>query len=337
MRQSKQIFNMENYPFVSIIIPVRNAGKIIGQCLESLNNINYPRDKYEIIISDSESTDNTPEIVKKYGAVLVSTQKRSVVAGRNEGFKIARGEIVAFSDADCVMDKDWIKNSLKYFADPKIGAVGGPNITPNNDKPFARAVGFVFNQPLFCAGSVYGRILNKAKEVQSIPGCNVIYRREVLDKVMPMDETLLEAEDYVTNQKIRQLGYRLIYTPDTVVWHYRRPSPKKFFKQMYRYAIGRLLIGKKDKKMINLTHIAVGFGLPIIISFSVFLISVNYLWFIYFILSALLFLTAYFFIALLKMKSLKTALFVPPTIVIMFLAWSLGFLRELFFPIKSRK
>lgn len=337
MRRSKQISNMEIYPFVSIIIPVRNVGKIIGQCLESLKNLNYPMDKYEVIISDSESSDNTQEVVKKYAATLVSTPKRSVVAGRNEGFKIAKGDFVAFSDADCVMDKNWIQNSLKYFEDPKIGAVGGPNITPDDDKPFAKAVGFVFDQPIFTAGSVYGRILKNTKEVKSIPGCNVIYRRESLDKVMPMDETLLEAEDYVTNQKIRYLGYKLLYTPDTIVWHYRRPSPKKFFRQMHRYAIGRLLIGKKDRKMINLTHIAVGLGLPIVIGFSAFLIAVNYLWFIYFALSACIFLTAYFFTALLKIKSLKASLWVPPTIVIMFLAWSLGFLRELFFPINSRK
>lgn len=328
---------MNHYPFVSIIIPVRNAGKIIGQCLKSLNNLNYPKDKYEIIISDSESTDDTQAIIKKYGAILVSTPKRSVCAGRNEGFRVARGEIVAFSDADCVMDKNWIKNGIKYFENPVIGAVGGPNITPADDTAFAKAVGFVFDQAIFSAGSIHGRILNKIKEVKSIPGCNVIYKRGVLDKVMPMDESLLEAEDYVTNQKIRRLGYKLLYTPDTVVWHYRRPNPKRFFRQIYRYAIGRLLIGKKDIKMMNLMHILIGLGLPILTGASIYLIIADYLLLIYFFLSAALFLLAYFFLAWLKTKSLKAALWVPPTIVILFSAWSLGFLRELFFPIKERK
>lgn len=327
---------MENFPFISIIIPVRNVENIISQCLESLKALDYPGDKYEVIIADSESDDKTPLIVEKYGAILVSTPKRSVCAGRNEGFKVAKGDIIAFSDADCIMDRNWIKNSLKYFEDPKVAAVGGPNITPQNDTPFAKAVGFVFDQAIFSAGSIHGRILNEVREVKSIPGCNVIYRRKALEKAMPVDETIFEAEDYVTNQKIRQQGWRLLYTPDTIVWHYRRPTPRKFFKQIYRYAIGRLLIGKKDWKMMNLIHMVVGFGLPILVGLSIFLIFLNPLWFAYFLSFIGLFLASFSFFAWIKTKSLKAALFVPPTIAILFSAWSAGFLRELLFPIKSR-
>src|SRR3989344_312125 len=132
-------------PFVSIIIPVRNVGKIIGQCLKSLKNLNYPKDKYEVIVSDSESSDDTLSIAQEYDTIAVSTPKRSVCAGRNEGFKAAKGEIIAFSDADCVMDKDWIKNSIKYFDDPAIGGGGGINITPPDEPAFANAAAFVFD------------------------------------------------------------------------------------------------------------------------------------------------------------------------------------------------
>lgn len=326
---------MENdYPFVSVIIPVRNVEKIIGQCLKSLNRLNYPGEKYEVIVADSESNDATQSIARKYGAIVVSTPQKSICAGRNEGFKAARGEIIAFSDADCVMDKDWLKNSLKYFRDPTIGAVGGPNISPAEDMAFAKAVSFVFDQALFSAGSIHGRFLKKTKEVASIPGCNAIYRKIVLDQVLPMAETL--AEDYVMNQLIRRLGYRLVYTPDTIVWHYRRATPWKFFKQMSHYAVCRLSIGKKDSKMINLMHITVGLGWPIFIGLSLFLLFLNPLWYLYFISLITLFLASYFLLAWFKLKSLKTALRVPFIIVILFSAWSTGFLKELFFPFKSR-
>ncbi len=325
-----------NFPFVSIIIPVRNVCGIIGRCLKSLNELNYPKDKYEIIIADSESTDNTQEISRKYGAVVVSTPKRSVCAGRNEGFKIAKGEIIAFSDADCVMDKNWINNSLKYFKDPAIGGVGGPNITPDDETAFGKAVGFVFNQAIFSAGSIHGRILDKIKEVKSIPGCNMIFKKEVLQKVMPMDETLIEAEDYIMNQKIREFGYKLLYTPDTIVWHYRRPSPKKFLKQMHRYALGRLLIGKRDKKMINVTHIIAGLSLPILLLIFIFLAILNLKLLMYLILSMAIFLIVYFFLALFKLKTFVSAVFVPYAILLLTIGWSTGFLRELFFPAKGK-
>ena len=325
-----------NYPFVSIIIPVRNVEKIIGRCLESLKKLNYSQNRYEIIISDSNSTDKTQSIVQKYKAIFVSTPQKSICAGRNEGFKIAQGEIIAFSDADCVMDKNWIKNSLKYFENPTIGGVGGPNITPLDETSFAKAVGFVFDQAVFSAGSIHGRILKQKKEVKSIPGCNAIYQKKILDKIMPLDETLL-AEDYIMNQKIRALGYRLLYTPDTIVWHYRRSTPQKFFKQMCHYAVCRLSVGKKNLKMINLFHITAGLGLPILIGLSIFLIYINPLWFIYFVSFVGLFLLIYFFFAWFKIKSLKTSIFVPYTIIILFLSWSVGFLKELFFPFKKSK
>jgi len=322
----------KNYPFVSIIIPVRNVEKLIGQCLKSLEKLDYPKDRYEVIIADSESDDRTEAITRKYRAIFVSTPIRSICAGRNAGFEVAQGEIIAFSDVDCTMDKNWIRNSLKYFKDPAVGGVGGINLTPKEESPFARAVGFVFDQPIFCAGSIYGRVLKQIKVVKSIPGCNAIYRRKALEGVLPMPETL--SEDYIMNQKVRQLGYKLLYTPDTIVWHYRRPLPWKFFKQMRHYAVCRLSIGKKDSKTINLVHIMVGFGLPVLTALSLFLIYLNPFWFLYFLLLITLFLTSYFLLAWLELKSIKAALFVPYAITILFLAWSLGFLKELFSPKK---
>lgn len=323
-------------PFVSIVIPARNAEKIIIKCLESLKNLDYPKDKYEIIISDSNSTDRTAQVAKGLGAKVILNSGGLVVTGRNIGFEHSMGEIVAFSDSDCVMDKDWIKNSIKYFEDPKIGGVGGPNLTPSDETPFGRAVGFVFNQAIFAAGSIHARYLTEPKEVASIPGCNIIFRRQALTNVLPLDAKIVEAEDYVMNQKIRDNGWKLLYTPDTIVWHYRRPSPKRFFYQMYRYAIGRLLIGKRNKKNINLTHIAAGLSLPLFLLLSASLIFIKPLWFSYLIFTIVLFEAVFFFAALIKLRSLKSATYVPVVIILLTAGWSLGFLRELVYPVKIK-
>lgn len=327
----------ENYPFVSIVIPARNSESIIGRCLESLLKLNHPKEKYEIIIADSNSTDKTAEIAKSHGVAVVPNVGGTVCSGRNAGFKIAKGEIIAFSDSDCVMDKDWIKNSLKYFKDPAIGGVGGPNLAPDDETEFGKAVSFIFNRAIFSAGSINARVLKRRKEVKSIPGCNMIFKREALQKVLPLDERLIEAEDYVMNQKIRKLGYKLFYTPDTVVWHYRRPSPKQLFKQMYRYAIGRLRIGKIDRKNINLMHILVGLGLPLLAGLLIGLTIINKTLAALLLLAAFLFLMVYFFIALFQKKSFKTALLSPAVIVIIFCGWSSGFLKELFSPYKNKE
>lgn len=316
------------YPFFSVIIPTRNVEWCLERCLKSLVKIDYPKDKYEIIIADSDSEDKTREIAKKYGTIAVSGYPKTISGCRNKGFEIAKGKFIAFSDADCVFDKNWLKNSLKYFKNEKVAGVGGINITPEDETDFGKAVGFVLNQPLFTAGSVYARVLKEAKEVKSIAGCNAIYKREALKKVLPLDGNSL-AEDYLMNQKVRELGYKIFYTPDTIVWHYRRPDPGKFFKQMKHYGFCRAKLGRENPKMINIIHILIGFGIPLLVVLVA--LSVYFNFFFYFLSFIILFLIFYGFLSFLKTKSLKTAIFTPYVIIIIFTGWSLGFLKQLFF------
>lgn len=323
-------------PFISVVIPARNAEQLLQNCLESLNNLDYPKERFEVIIADGLSDDNTRIIAEEYGARVIANPGRTVVAGRNVGFETAKGELVAFSDADCVMDKNWLKNSVNYFDDAKVACVGGPNLTPENETVFGKAVGFLFNQGIFAAGSVHARVLKEVKEVRSIPGCNAIYRREVLEKVMPMDEKLVEAEDAQMNQNILDLGYKLLYTPDVFVWHYRRPAPRKLWYQMYRYAIGRVIVGKRNPKMLNMTYVGVGFAIPLFVIVSIISYLMGPLYFLSFL--GLVIAAGLFFasLALIQTKSFLVALNVPFVISIIALAWSCGFLRQLIRPAKAR-
>jgi cellulose synthase/poly-beta-1,6-N-acetylglucosamine synthase-like glycosyltransferase len=314
--------------FVSIIIPVKNEASLLKNCLESILNLDYPKNKIEVIIADGMSTDNTAEVARKYGAKVVLNEKQTVSPGRNVAFKHATGEIVAFTDADCIVDKNWIKNALKYFAGSKVACVGGPNLTPPDEGDFGKAVGFVFNQSLFAAGSIHAREINEIMSVRSIPGCNAIYRREALDKVMPIDESLLTCDDTELNQRLIDIGYKLLYTPDVFVWHYRRSNPKRLFRQMYRYAIGRLQVGKRDRRMINLVHIITGWSLPL--ALMIFLISRSMFLFILFLFCLML--IGYFVKACMVTGSLQIALWTPVVICITLIAWSLGFMRELIIP-----
>ncbi|MFQ5454577.1 MAG: glycosyltransferase [Nitrospirota bacterium] len=326
---------MENYPFISIIIPVKNEERFMEYCLQSIKAQNYPEDRYEIIISDGLSDDSTPAIAENMGAIVITNHKQTVSPGRNIGFEYARGDIIAFTDADCVMDRDWLRNCVKYFnRDDKVACVGGPNITPDSESSFGKAVGFVFGQGIFAAGSIHARELVYEKEVSSIPGCNAIYRRTVLEKVMPIDETLLTCDDTQLNRKIIDMGYRLLYTPDVIVYHFRRPTPKKLWKQMYRYAIGRLQVGKRDRRMINIVHIGVGLSLPVIFM----LLSVIYMSDPFYLViiggTALIFMLFFSVLGILKWRSITVGFNIPFVILIIMTSWSCGFIRELLFPMK---
>lgn len=112
-------------PFVSIVVPAYNEEKFIGDCLESLSNLSYPKCRYEIIVVDNCSKDNTATIAESMGAIVIRNAIGKVGAVRNQGATVARGEILAFIDADCIAGKNWLKSAIDKLKDPTVGAVGG--------------------------------------------------------------------------------------------------------------------------------------------------------------------------------------------------------------------
>jgi len=327
--------DMTLLPFISIIVPAKNEEQLIRSCIASLNALDYPKEKLEIIVVDGLSTDHTVDVARSLGATVIRNEKQTVSPGRNIGFENAKGELIAFTDADCIVDQKWLSSCVNYFEkDESVACVGGPNFTPEDESNFGKAVGFVFDQPVFAAGSIHARELKEVKEVSSIPGCNAIYRQAVLAKVMPLDESMLTGDDTLLNRKIIDFGYKLLYTPDVIVLHYRRPTPKRLWKQFYRYAIGRLQVGKKDKRLLNPMHILIGFSLPLALLLLLFLILNKYFLFLsIIILGGFLFLLYFSIRGMMKWKSVSVGINIPFIIIIIMTAWSSGFLKEWIFPL----
>lgn len=322
----------DNLPFISVIIPVKNAEHYLPQCLASLNNLNYPKDKYEVIISDSASTDRTKEIAASMGANVVQASGPSVCAGRNSGFKVARGAIIAFSDADCVMDKDWLLNAVKYFDDPKVACVGGPSLIPADETAFGKACGFIFSYSLFTGGSTYGRYFNEPREVKHNPGCNTIYRASVLAMVMPVDERFTDGEDVIMNKQLQDLHCKFLFTPDTKLWHYRSSTPGRFWRQKIRYGMGRVMIARAYPGLINPMHIIVGFSIPLLVCIFALTAYFGAIFFLAAVGACIAFLLFFLFLAWIKTGSLAVALNVPLAISILMFGWSIGFMQEVFSP-----
>jgi succinoglycan biosynthesis protein ExoA len=319
-------------PFFSIIIPVRNGESTLAKCLDSIKGQSYPANKYEIIIADGMSTDDTVKISQDHGAKVIKNNKLTVGPGRNEGFKFSVGELIAFSDDDCVMDRDWLINSVNYFEDEKVGGLSGPTITQYDGGHVGEAVGLVFELAAGTGMSAHRSDSGKVEVVGDIPGCNAIYRRKVLEKIFPIDEELITADDVERNRLVRQSGFKLLYVPDVKLWHYRRQNILGFFKQIYRFAIGRLQVGRKNLKMLQPIHILAGLALPLLI--LAFFISINFhivSFYLYISFTCLLIIVGSIY-AFFKTGSIWTAVYFPLVIMITIVAWSLGFMRELLFP-----
>ncbi len=244
---------MKSLPFVSIVIPVRNEEANLPRCLESIKKINYPKSRVEVIIVDGYSNDKTVEIAKSSGTRVFYNRQKIRSTGCQIGVNRAKGTIIAFTDADCVVPKNWLRDLLKHFGNDNVASVGGPNITPKDDTPFAKASGEAI-WLLTRAGSRYGLIGGKVIETYHNPGCNVIYRKAIISQVGGLNPHLLTCEDEELDFRIREAGYKILFTPKVVVDHYRRPTYKRIYIQAYRFAIGRMQAIRMHPKMARWFH-----------------------------------------------------------------------------------
>ena len=321
-------------PLVSIVIPVKNEERMLDQCLNAMRALDYPSDRMEVIIADSLSTDASREIAERHGAKVVRNYRQTVVSARNCGFAVAQGEFVAFTDADCMVASDWLKVGLNAFRpDGAIAGVGGVTRFPDEATPFQEAVNTLFLMAAFAGSTAHVQSASGTVYVDDIPGCNAIYRRSALARIMPVDERLLTAEDVWMNWLLRAQGFKHVLVEGMVLWHHRRSRPRSFFRQMYRFAIGRLQIGKRVPALLSPMHMAAAASVPIFLALvASFLLLGQGLVLLAGLPAAY---AAAFAIAFPKSKSYTAAALFPLVLAIFLAGWSLGFLRELVFPLRN--
>lgn len=110
---------------ISIIIPTYNEEKNIGRCLNALSNQTISREKLEIIVVDGNSKDRTREIATEFADVVIIQSSKGVGGARNDGFEIAKNNLVATTDADCEPHDNWVESILNNFKDDRVVAVTG--------------------------------------------------------------------------------------------------------------------------------------------------------------------------------------------------------------------
>lgn len=303
-------------PRVSIIIPVHNCRRTIAQCLDSLVQIDHP--SFEIIIVDDGSTDETPAICGAYSQVrLVRVRKGGPSKARNTGIAIARGDFVAFTDGDCIVEPGWLAELEKGFTSPEIAGVGGNQNCPKDDTQMGVAIhGF-----LKCIGFVsdYVKTDIQVIETHHNPTCNVMYRKDVLKEVQGFNEDLWPGEDVELDLQIRRRGYKLIYNPAACVAHYRPATYRGFARMLYRYGAAQGYLVRKYGlfRLVHYVPIVVFAGLALL---AVFSLRSPLVWAV-----PLLALPCLVLIFRLKTGSLSRGLQFTHLMLITLSAWNVGF------------
>ena len=114
-----------NLPFTSVIIPVLNGERTIRECLVSLLKMDYPVERLEILVVDNGSTDRTAEIINSFRVRYHREERRGASYARNRGIEASKGEILAFTDADCLVTTNWLRELVQGFDSEEVGVVAG--------------------------------------------------------------------------------------------------------------------------------------------------------------------------------------------------------------------
>lgn len=171
---------------VSIVIPVRNGAVPIARCLDSIMALDYPAGRREVIVVDNGSTDGTAAAARAYPVTVISHPQPGVAHARNVGIRAAQGEIIAFVDADCVVEKGWLRELQAGADNPAVGCFVGPIVALETGRLVAR---WVEDRELISQE----RLLSGSPPVAAAG--NIAYRKAVFDAVGVFDENMIAGED----------------------------------------------------------------------------------------------------------------------------------------------
>jgi O-antigen biosynthesis protein len=214
-------------PFVSVIVCSYNGAKTLAECLDSLGRINYPA--YEAILVDDGSTDDTPEIARHYPNVrYIRQENHGLSSARNAGAAAAKGEVLAYTDSDCLADPDWLYYLIGTLVSGDYAGVGGPNISPPAESWIQACVAAAPGGP--------SHVLLTDTVAEHIPGCNMAFYRWAFDTVGGFDIDYRKAGDDVDFcWRLQQEGHVIAFAPTAIVWHHRRFSLGAFRRQQAGY------------------------------------------------------------------------------------------------------
>jgi glycosyltransferase involved in cell wall biosynthesis len=230
------LIDLSALPAVSVIIPVYNGARTIRDTVECV--LRQSLRPFEIIIVDDGSTDNTREILKSFRSRIVYLPKQNggPASARNLGVKFAHGEYVAFTDSDCLPDRDWLSNLMRGFDHPRVGGVGGVirNVRSNLTGEYVDVIRLLDPEA------------DQHGEIPYLITANACFRPEALLKAGLFDERFLKpgGEEAELCLRIKELGYRFNFADNAVVLHHHRQTTVSLLKTLANYGEGAYLIGK---------------------------------------------------------------------------------------------
>ncbi len=321
---------MLSYDFLfSVIVPTFNRADEIKELLDSLSKQTIPHNNFEIIIVDDGSTDNTKEVIEsiksKFDLNIRTLYQNHKGPGeaRNLGMKNAKGKYFVFIDSDCIADKNWLSAYKKEVEQKDVAGFGGPDSVLPNFKPVQKAIDYSMTS-FITTGGIRGH--SKKKISKYYPrSFNMGVRADIVERIGGMGK-LRHGQDIEFSNRILSTGEPIVKVAGAMVYHKRRISIKKFFKQVYNWGVARINLFKIDKKMLEPVHFFPAIGT--IVSFTFIILAILFPGiFLPFILFGIFVLLLMAIHGVIKYKDIKVFPYIPVIVVTQIWGYGLGFIN----------
>ncbi|MFH1593605.1 MAG: glycosyltransferase [Candidatus Omnitrophota bacterium] len=223
--------------FVSIIVPVHNEEAHIADCINSILRVDYPKENYEVLVVDNGSTDRSAQIAKGFPVRLLEESRKGQAYARNLGAEHAKGEILAFLDADTVVDRGWLSHLVSNFSNSRVGAAGGASY-PLKETVISQYL----NWSLF---ERYPAFTKKHFRNGALPTSNLAIRKILFDDIKGFQMEGFEDRDPGDKDicyRILKSGFKIIYDPGAKIQHKHVFTFKALAKKWWRSSSSRVAL-----------------------------------------------------------------------------------------------
>ena len=308
-----------NFPFVSFVIACLNEEKYISQCLNSILNQEYPKDKFEILVVDGMSQDGTRSILNKYASEyacikIIDNPDKITPKAFNLGIKNSTGEIITIISAHADYDKTYISKCVEYLNKTGVDNVGGPMRAVGIDY-ISKAIAFVYNSSFGLGGGKF-HDENWEGEAETVyPGC---WRKEVFEKVGLFDERLVRNQDIEFDTRSRKKGIKIYLTPEIKTVYYCRSNLSGLWKQNFRNGFWNIKTMSINPQSLSVRHfVPLFFVLALLFGWAI-----KFLWF--FVITSYVMCNLFFSLKIAVKNGMKYLFVIPAVFLVLHLSYGFG-------------
>lgn len=237
--------NSDRKPLVSIIMPVRNEAPFITRSLGAVLGQTYPSDRLEVIIADGMSTDNSRETIEalaanaKFPIHIVDNPKLIAPSGLNRALKKATGDIIIRIDGHCEIENTYVENCVDLLVSGKADGVGGP-IQTLGETFLSRAISLAMSSTFGVGNSAFRTIDDREMYTDTVafPG----YTRNIIERAGAFDEELVRNQDDEYNYRIRELGGKILLSPNIRSLYFSRSTFRSLWRQYFQYGYWKIRV-----------------------------------------------------------------------------------------------